>query len=126
MFGSYSHKGADQFFGTGPQADAISQAMIEAWTSFARDGKPRAANIEAPAAVPATTGRVPLRLSVEELARLEASGVPVVLLDVRKRRPREESGIDLVGTTRLDPDDSRRDAARLGLSRDAWLVCFCA
>ena len=47
VFGSYSHKGADQFFGTGPQADATSQAMIEAWTSFARDGKPRAANLEA-------------------------------------------------------------------------------
>ena len=47
VFGSYKLKGPDMFFGSGPQADAVSQAMIEAWTSFAHTGVPRASNLEA-------------------------------------------------------------------------------
>lgn len=47
VFGSYSLAGADRFFGTGPQADAINLAMMETWTSFARTGVPRASNVEA-------------------------------------------------------------------------------
>ena len=44
VFGTHGLPGADQFFGTGAQADAINGAMMEAWTSFARDGQPRVAN----------------------------------------------------------------------------------
>jgi para-nitrobenzyl esterase len=47
VFGSHSLAGADKFFGAGPEADALSGAMIEAWTAFARSGAPRAAGIEA-------------------------------------------------------------------------------
>ncbi|MCE9521941.1 MAG: carboxylesterase family protein [Alphaproteobacteria bacterium] len=41
VFGSYSLPGADQFFGTGADADAVNDAMMSAWSSFARDGAPR-------------------------------------------------------------------------------------
>ena len=41
VFGSYSLPGADQFFGTGADADAVNGAMMEAWTSFAREGRPQ-------------------------------------------------------------------------------------
>jgi para-nitrobenzyl esterase len=47
VFGTHSLPGADNFFGKGPEADAISRAMIEAWTSFARTGVPKADGIEA-------------------------------------------------------------------------------
>jgi para-nitrobenzyl esterase len=40
VFGSHSLKGPDNFFGTGATADAISRAMMRAWTSFARTGQP--------------------------------------------------------------------------------------
>jgi para-nitrobenzyl esterase len=47
VFGSYSLPGADNFFGKGPEADAISRAMMQAWTSFARSGVPRADGVQA-------------------------------------------------------------------------------
>lgn len=40
VFGSYSLKGPDNFFGKGETADAINRAMMQAWTSFARTGVP--------------------------------------------------------------------------------------
>lgn len=40
VFGSYSLKGPDNFFGTGETADAINRGMMEAWTHFARSGSP--------------------------------------------------------------------------------------
>jgi para-nitrobenzyl esterase len=40
VFGSYSLKGPDNFFGTGETADAINRGMMEAWTHFARTGSP--------------------------------------------------------------------------------------
>jgi para-nitrobenzyl esterase len=47
VFGTHSLPGADNFFGKGPEADAINQAMMQAWTSFARTGVPRADGTEA-------------------------------------------------------------------------------
>lgn len=47
VFGSYSLPGADKFFGTGPEADAINRAMMQTWTSFARTGRPVADGVEA-------------------------------------------------------------------------------
>ncbi|NOT42402.1 MAG: carboxylesterase/lipase family protein [Alphaproteobacteria bacterium] len=47
VFGTHSLPGADNFFGKGPEADAISLAMIQAWTSFARTGVPKADGVEA-------------------------------------------------------------------------------
>jgi len=49
VFGSYSLKGPDNFFGTGETADAINRAMMNAWTSFARSGQPSAGETPWPA-----------------------------------------------------------------------------
>ena len=40
VFGTYKEKLAAAFFGSGAKADALSGAMIEAWTHFARSGAP--------------------------------------------------------------------------------------
>lgn len=40
VFGSYSLKGPDNFFGKGEVADAINRDMMQAWTAFARRGVP--------------------------------------------------------------------------------------
>nr|AEK77432.1 EstDL30 [uncultured bacterium] len=47
VFGTHSLPGADNFFGKGPEAEAISLAMIQAWTSFARTGVPKADGVDA-------------------------------------------------------------------------------
>jgi para-nitrobenzyl esterase len=46
VFGTHNLPGADNFFGKGPEADAINRAMMQAWTSFARTGVPAANGIE--------------------------------------------------------------------------------
>ena len=43
VFGSYRERMAGRFFGKGPDAEALSDTMIEAWTNFARHGTPRIA-----------------------------------------------------------------------------------
>ena len=40
VFGTYKEKLAAAFFGSGPKAASLSDAMIDCWTSFARTGKP--------------------------------------------------------------------------------------
>ncbi len=40
VFGTYGEKPASTFFGKGPAADALSHAMIDAWTNFARTANP--------------------------------------------------------------------------------------
>ena len=40
VFGTYNLKLAAAFFGAGPKADALSQAMRESWLAFARTGDP--------------------------------------------------------------------------------------
>ena len=47
VFGSHSANGPDKFFGTGAEADALNLAMMQAWTSFAHTGVPRADGAEA-------------------------------------------------------------------------------
>jgi para-nitrobenzyl esterase len=47
VFGSHSGNGPDKFFGTGAEADALNLAMMQAWTSFAHTGVPRADGVEA-------------------------------------------------------------------------------
>lgn len=41
VFGTYRERLAGAFFGTGADADALSETMIEAWTNFARTGTPQ-------------------------------------------------------------------------------------
>jgi para-nitrobenzyl esterase len=40
VFGTYREKLLGTFFGTGPAAEALSHATIDAWTAFARTGNP--------------------------------------------------------------------------------------
>ncbi|MBU6443628.1 MAG: carboxylesterase/lipase family protein [Alphaproteobacteria bacterium] len=40
VFGSYRERLAGAFFGTGPEADALSETMMEAWVAFAHTGNP--------------------------------------------------------------------------------------
>ena len=40
VFGTYNEKLASAFFGAGAKAALLSEAMIDCWTSFARDGRP--------------------------------------------------------------------------------------
>jgi len=40
VFGTYNEKRAGLFFGSGPKADALSLAMMDAWIAFARTGDP--------------------------------------------------------------------------------------
>ena len=46
VFGSHSLPGADKFFGTGPEADAVNAAMMQTWTSFAHGRAPAAEGVE--------------------------------------------------------------------------------
>ena len=39
-FGTYRLKGAEPFFGAGPEADALAEAMMDSWIAFARNGNP--------------------------------------------------------------------------------------
>lgn len=44
VFGTYDAKLASAFFGNGRAADQLSEAMIDAWTAFARSGDPAGKN----------------------------------------------------------------------------------
>jgi para-nitrobenzyl esterase len=39
-FGTFRMKGAEPFFGAGPDAEALSDAMMDSWLAFAHDGNP--------------------------------------------------------------------------------------
>lgn len=43
VFGTHVLPGADRFFGTGPEAEALARAMIACWTAFAHRGDPATA-----------------------------------------------------------------------------------
>ncbi len=40
VFGTYARDDVAYFFGTGPEADALSRAMMDCWIAFARSGNP--------------------------------------------------------------------------------------
>jgi NhaP-type Na+/H+ or K+/H+ antiporter len=66
------------------------------------------------------------RLSIEELRRLQASGEPVVLVDVRRETNFASSESRALGALRIPPDQVVRRITELNLSRQTWLVLFCA
>jgi para-nitrobenzyl esterase len=47
VFGTHGLKGADQFFGAGPEASALANAMMQCWTSFAHAAIPSAPGLDA-------------------------------------------------------------------------------
>lgn len=75
---------------------------------------------------PADRVSVPEKIGLAELRRLEDSGEPVLVLDVRTERALEGSDHTARGAVRVHPDRAVQEAERLGLPREAWLVAFCA
>jgi hypothetical protein len=66
------------------------------------------------------------RISINEVLRLQQSGDPVVMLDVRTERSLETSDLQVQGAIRLLPEDVVRRASELNLRKDAWLIAYCA
>jgi NhaP-type Na+/H+ or K+/H+ antiporter len=69
---------------------------------------------------------VPERITIDELRRLWAGGMPVVLADVRTERSYRADGVKATGAVRLSPDDAVRQARELGLDHHATVVLYCA
>jgi NhaP-type Na+/H+ or K+/H+ antiporter len=70
--------------------------------------------------------RIPERIDVEEMRKLQGLGEPVVLIDVRTQRSLEASDAAIKDAVRIDPERAAKEAERLQLPREAWLVAFCA
>jgi NhaP-type Na+/H+ or K+/H+ antiporter len=66
------------------------------------------------------------RISIAEVLRLQRAGQPVVILDVRTERSLETSDLQIQGAVRLPPDDVARQANKLNLPKNAWLIAYCA
>jgi sodium/hydrogen antiporter len=66
------------------------------------------------------------RISIDEVLRLQQSGEPVVILDVRTDRSLETSDLQVKGGVRVPPDDAVQRARELNLPKDAWLIAYCA
>jgi hypothetical protein len=85
---------------------------------------PRKASL--PVLAPETPAHALVQIGIEELKALQAAGEPVIILDVRKQRSFEESTTTAAGAARIDPERVVKEAERLRLPREAWLVAFCA
>ena len=68
----------------------------------------------------------PELITYEELARLEAAGAPVVLLDVRSDSGYAASPLTAKGAIRVSPNNPVESAAALALPRESWLVAYCS
>jgi len=66
------------------------------------------------------------RNSIDEVLRLQQSGEPVVILDVRTERSLETSNSQVKGAVRLPPEHVVQQARELNLPKDAWLIAYCA
>jgi NhaP-type Na+/H+ or K+/H+ antiporter len=107
-------------------------------------GRKSTAPAAAPAApAPAATPRTPLpvagedgeldslqpepeRITIDELRRLQQSGEPVIVADVRTERSYRDDPLIAVGAIRLPPDDAVRLARERRLDQHATLVLYCA
>ena len=69
---------------------------------------------------------IPEQITLDELRALKERGEPVVILDARSRRSIEGSDITAEGSIRLDPERVVKEAERLQLPKEAWLVAYCA
>ncbi|HKI00521.1 MAG TPA: cation:proton antiporter [Thermoanaerobaculia bacterium] len=70
--------------------------------------------------------RLPERIDVSEMRKLQGLGEPAVLIDVRTQRSLEASDAAIKDAVRIDPERAAKEAERLQLPREAWLVAFCA
>ena len=107
------HGGAQMFLGKGdpvpvatPRADAVRAPDHDSTNSLV-------ANTET--------------ITLDELRRLQATGVRVWLLDVRKDLAYSEADTQARGALRLPPDGNVAvRAAELALPRHDWLIAYCA
>jgi NhaP-type Na+/H+ or K+/H+ antiporter len=67
-----------------------------------------------------------VRITLDEMQSLQRRGEPVVVVDARSIRTYDDSDLQARGAIRIDPNQPARDAARLKLPKDAWIVAFCA
>ena len=66
------------------------------------------------------------RISIDDLQRLWKAKEPVVILDVRTERTFTGTDNQAKGAVRLPPDHVADRAKELGLSKEAWLIAYCA
>src|SRR5262249_48765855 len=67
-----------------------------------------------------------VRIALDEMHRLQEKGEKVIILDARSIRTYDDSDMQAKGAIRLFPEQPAREAARLKLPKDAWIVAFCA
>jgi NhaP-type Na+/H+ or K+/H+ antiporter len=65
-------------------------------------------------------------INLEELDSLKQAGEEVILLDVRTERSRDTSDTHAKGSVRMPPENVVIQAREKNLSKDAWLVAYCA
>ena len=63
-------------------------------------------------------------ITIDELRRLQESGQPVIILDVRTDRSLDD--LQVKGAVRIPPDNAVRRLRELGLAKEAWLIAYCA
>lgn len=83
----------------------------------AADGQARPANLP---------GGDRERITLDEMKALLQAGEQVVVVDARSERTFADSDMLASGAVRIELNDAVRQAAQLGLPKDAWLAIFCA
>jgi NhaP-type Na+/H+ or K+/H+ antiporter len=68
----------------------------------------------------------PASLTIEQLRHLWGTGTSIVILDVRTDRTYDPSPTQARGAVRIPPDHVAERAIEINLSREAWIVCYCA
>jgi NhaP-type Na+/H+ and K+/H+ antiporter len=66
------------------------------------------------------------RISVEELRALQATGAPVLIVDVRGDTSFNSSASQVQGTLRIPPDQVVRRLTELNVPRQSGIILFCA
>jgi NhaP-type Na+/H+ or K+/H+ antiporter len=100
--------------------EAPATAMAEAQTAA-----------EAPACSVGQTGSAAVdnksdRISIEELAALQATRAPVLIVDVRADASFNSSDSQVPGALRIPPDQLVRRLTELNVPRHSWIILFCA
>ena len=67
-----------------------------------------------------------IRITVDEVARLQKEREPLVVVDARAPGAWNTATTTASGSTRIDPDSAVESAAAQALPRNAWLVAYCA
>jgi NhaP-type Na+/H+ or K+/H+ antiporter len=82
--------------------------------------------LEVKRAAPVATPEIPLRIALDEVARLRASGEEVVIVDSRAAKSFKNDTRRAAGAVRVLPDDVVRSAEEVRLSHHGTVVVFCA